>query len=194
MKNTKTKSKKIMKGPVRKGVVEIKTVKKKSVKSIRGGSAGKRSVRKGQSPVKRKSKKSGKVTQRQVKGLTVKAKKLKKKVSAGEVIKKSENIRIKDDRMSTMSLAYLLSGIYEAVLALPILGWLMGVHSFGFFWVVGIVANTTVLVLAIKNKKPIYGNVTGLIANIFGIVPILGWFLHLLATTLIFILFFKEER
>jgi hypothetical protein len=101
---------------------------------------------------------------------------------------------VKSDRMSAVSLVYLLSGIYEAVLALPILGWLMGIHSLGFFWIVGVVINTVAIVLAVKSKKAIYGNIIGIVANIFGIIPILGWFLHLVATTLIFILFFKEER
>ena len=128
------------------------------------------------------------------------------KFSSGRVVKKNgrskqsvqkqkraDEENVANNQMSTVSLAYLLSGIYEAVMALPVLGWLMGVHSFGFFWAMGIIINVGAVVVAVKAKKATYGNIVGIVANIFGIVPILGWFLHLVATTLIFVIFFKEE-
>ena len=96
-------------------------------------------------------------------------------------------------KMSDVSWGYLIAGIFEAVMAIPIIGWSMGVSSFGFFWVVGLVINIVVLTIVKRSKKSISGNVFGIIANIIGWVPILGWFFHLVATILLFVLFFKEE-
>jgi hypothetical protein len=175
---------------------------KKMKKNNKKDKSSKKIAKKTNKVIKESKTKNKKITKTNI------AKKTKLKILAKKPVKKITRTQktvkgaskkqagqiIKSDRMSTTSLAYLLSGIYEAVLALPILGWLMGIHSFGFFWIVGIVINATAIVITIKAKKATYGNIIGVVANVFGIIPIFGWFLHLIATTLIFSLFFKEER
>ncbi len=108
--------------------------------------------------------------------------------------KSTNKIKLKSEKMSDVSWGYLIAGIFEAAMAIPIVGWSMGVGSFGFFWVVGLVINIVVLTIVKRSKKSISGNVVGIIANIIGWMPILGWLLHVTATILLFVLFFKEER
>jgi uncharacterized membrane protein len=96
--------------------------------------------------------------------------------------------------MRTAAFGYLVSGIFELVMAIPFLGWLIGVGSFGVMWIAGIVINIVVIVALINRKKPIYANIVAILGNVLGVVPVLGWLLHLIATVLLFVLFFKEEK
>ncbi len=116
---------------------------------------------------------------------------------SGDRIKSKSKTKIETNqqkRMSDASMGYLVAGIFEAVMAMPIVGWSMGISSVGFFWVAGLIINIVVLTIVKRSKKSISGNVVGIIANIIGWVPILGWFFHLIATILLFVFFFKEER
>ena len=139
---------------------------------------------------------------------TVKARKkvIKKTISKKRIISKKRkatkqkvaknNIPIPSEigGMKTASFIYLLTGVLEFVMAIPFLGWLIGISSFGFMLVAGIVLNIVAIVALVNRKKPIYANVIAIVANVFGVVPFLGWFLHLVATILLTILFFKEEK
>ena len=118
----------------------------------------------------------------------------KRKASKRKVAKKKMSVPKKIGGMRTAAFGFLVTGIFELVMAIPIIGWLMGVGSFGVMWVIGIVINIVVIVALINRKKAIYANIFAIVANVLGIVPVLGWFLHLIATILLFVLFFKEER
>ncbi len=111
-----------------------------------------------------------------------------------KVVKNKIVVPEKIGGMRTAAFGYLVAGIFELVMAIPFLGWLIGVGSFGVMWIAGIVINIVVIVALINRKKPIYANIVAIVANVLGVVPVLGWFLHLMATVLLFILFFKEEK
>ncbi len=115
-----------------------------------------------------------------------------KQQKKAEVVTKIETNQ--QQKMSDVSLGYLIAGVFEMVMAIPFVGWLMGINSVGFFWVAGLVINIVALTIVRRSKKSISGNIFGIIANIIGWVPILGWFFHLVATILLFVFFFKEER
>ena len=135
---------------------------------------------------------------------SVKAKMMSKKKTVNKkklLVKKKKIIPCKKNNipkeiagMRTASFGYLITAIFELVMAIPIIGWLIGFSSFGMMWIIGIILNIVVIVVLINRKKPIYANIVGVGANVFGVVPIVGWFLHLIAMTLLFILFFKEEN
>ena len=118
----------------------------------------------------------------------------KRKASKRKVAKKKMSVPKKIGGMRTAAFGFLVTGIFELVMAMPVIGWLIGVGSFGIMWVIGIVINIVVIVALINRKKPIYANIVAIVANVLGIVPFLGWLLHLIATVLLFVLFFKEER
>ena len=109
-------------------------------------------------------------------------------------VRNKKNTSDKIVGMRTAAFGYLVAGIFELVMAIPFLGWLIGVGSFGVMWVAGIIINIVVIVALINRKKPLYANIVAITANVLGMVPILGWGLHLLATILLFVLFFKEEK
>jgi hypothetical protein len=111
-----------------------------------------------------------------------------------KVVKNKIVIPEKIGGMRTAAFGYLVSGIFELVMAVPFLGWLIGVGSFGVMWIAGIVINIVVIVALINRKKSIHANIVAIIGNVLGIVPVLGWLLHLIATVLLFVLFFKEEK
>ncbi len=174
---TKMKTKAKSKPSIRRSGVKTKVKLKKETKTV-GGRVKKNSPKR-------------------VKKVVAKKNVNKKVKPTNSSVKKSNSMKRKitqKQKMSDVSWGYLIAGIFEAVMAIPIIGWLMGMGSSGFFWIVGLIINIVVLILVVKSKKGIAGNVVGIIANIIGWVPILGWFFHLIATILLFVLFFKEER
>lgn len=168
-------------------VKEKKEVKKAVVKTI-ARSKVKAKVKKVASKVRKKVVSKRKVVARK------KTVPKKRKIAKRKVIKKKMVVSEKIGGMKTASFTYLITGIFELVMAMPFLGWLIGVGSFGVMWMAGIVINIIVIVVLINRKKPIYANIIAIVANVFGIVPVLGWFLHSIAMVLLFVLFFKEEK
>ncbi len=110
------------------------------------------------------------------------------------VNRKKMSVPKKIGGMRTAAFGYLITGIFELVMSLPFIGRLIGMGSFGMMWLIGIIINIIVIIVLINRKKPTYANIIAIIANVLGVVPILGWFLHLMSTILLFILFFREEK
>lgn len=125
----------------------------------------------------------------------------KKSISKRRNVKKDKISLGGSNKMKTSSFMYLIAGIFELVMAIPVLGWSIGTSSFGVMWVVGVAINVGVIAFLIKRKRPIYANIIAILANaiviftnILPAVPIFGWLLHLVATILLFTLFVKEEQ
>lgn len=175
------KEKKLLKADQKAKKVVTKDKVKTKVKKVAPKTRKKVVVRKKVTPKKRKA----------VKRSAPKRKPVHKK---RKVVKKKIAVSKKIGGMRTASFGYLVAGIFELVMAMPFLGWLIGVGSFGVMWIVGIVINIVIIVALINRKRPIYGNIVAIVANVLGIIPIIGWLLHLIATVLLFVLFFKEEK
>jgi hypothetical protein len=88
---------------------------------------------------------------------------------------------------------------FEAFLAIPIIG---GAFILANGWtpllIAGIMHAILVVMLLATNQKSIIGNLIGIVGALLGAIPVLGWFLHLIAAFVLFIesiyLSKKKER
>jgi len=104
------------------------------------------------------------------------------------------NITINPNILSITSFIFLITGIFEFVMAIPFIGWLIGVSSLGIMWIIGGIINIIAIIILIKEKKPIYANIIGVGANVLGWIPLIGWMFHCFSAILLVGLFFKEEQ
>jgi hypothetical protein len=83
----------------------------------------------------------------------------------------------------------LVTAIVETLFAIPILG---GIIILGMLWmplVIMLAFHIVTLVLSVKNKSAFSGSVVGIIASVLGVIPILGWMLHLASAIVLWINF-----
>lgn len=86
-----------------------------------------------------------------------------------------------------------ISGGYEAILAIPIIG---ASIILGFGWtplVVALIIHIITLVLAKKAGLTAYGNIFGIITSCLAWIPGLGWILHVLSAVFILIGAFLQK-
>ncbi|MCL6603397.1 MAG: hypothetical protein K6T94_11020 [Paenibacillus sp.] len=88
------------------------------------------------------------------------------------------------------SLAKLLkwgSFAYEAFLALPIIGGLFVLSNawipLGFAFVLHVAA----IVVLLRERGPIIGNVIGVVASIIGFIPFVGWIMHAITAVVLLV-------
>ncbi len=87
-------------------------------------------------------------------------------------------------KMKNVQTAFLVAAIYETFFAIPFLGWMVYVGSWGNFIVVSLVIHILTLVLANQEKRNITGSMAGILATAFAIIPFIGWALHVIAAVL----------
>lgn len=87
-----------------------------------------------------------------------------------------------------------ISGIFELVLAVPIVGGAIvmgtGYSALGFM----LVLHAVTLILSLRNQEAIYGSVWGILASFLAWIPVLGWILHLIAAILLMISGSKKTK
>jgi len=94
--------------------------------------------------------------------------------------------------MSKINGLKLASAIVETVFAIPVLGAMI---ILGFVWIPLICAlalHIVTLVLTKKDRK-INGSVFGILAATIGLIPFVGWVLHVLAAIFLWIEAFKTR-
>jgi len=86
-----------------------------------------------------------------------------------------------------------ISGGFEAILGIPILGASI-VIGFGWFpLVIALIIHIITLVLAKKAGLTAYGNIFGIITSCLAWIPMLGWILHVLSAVFILIGAFLQK-
>ncbi len=88
----------------------------------------------------------------------------------------------------------LITAIAESILAIPFLG---GLLIIGTLWVllgIMLILHIITLILSVKNKSSISGSIVGIVASILGVIPILGWVLHVATAIVLWIFFILEIR
>jgi hypothetical protein len=80
----------------------------------------------------------------------------------------------------------LLTGVMEAVLAIPVLGGFLVVASAYWMLVVMCVLHAATLLICVKHHDSYYGSALGIFTSMLAWIPILGWLLHLLTAILLF--------
>jgi uncharacterized membrane protein len=174
---TKSTKKKVLRKRAVKTVPKKRIVKSLKKKAVR--TATRKRVAKGEKKAVFTKKRAGKRVVRK---------------SPRAIARKENKVSKNINRMRTANFSYLITAVFELVMAIPFLGWMVGISSFGIMWLIGIVINVVAIVALINRKKPIYANIVAVVANAFGVVPFLGWALHFIAVIMLFILFFKEEQ
>ena len=89
--------------------------------------------------------------------------------------------------MSTSKTLRLVSGILEAILAIPILG---GTIVVGFLYLpltVMFVLHIVTLVLSKRDREPIAGSIVGIVTSVVGWIPVLGWAMHLISAIILLV-------
>lgn len=77
--------------------------------------------------------------------------------------------------------------VYEAFLALPLIG---GIYIVANGWVplaVAFLLHAIAVVILKKERKPFFGNVLGIITSVVAFIPFVGWVMH--AITAVVLLF-----
>ena len=95
--------------------------------------------------------------------------------------------------METTQIWKLVTAIGETILAIPVLGGIIVLSSawsaLGILFALHIVT----LIFAVKNNKGKAGSILGIVTNILGWIPILGWILHIASAVLLWIGFAKNN-
>ncbi|WP_347861362.1 hypothetical protein U0355_11995 [Salimicrobium sp. PL1-032A] len=89
--------------------------------------------------------------------------------------------------MSTTTLLKWVTGICEALLAIPIAG---GAFILSGGWqplLFMFVFHLIVLIISINQKQFSSGSVVGMIANAVGIIPIIGWIMHTITAIILIV-------
>ncbi|MBY3622375.1 hypothetical protein HGO21_22925 [Acinetobacter sp. CUI P1] len=89
--------------------------------------------------------------------------------------------------MSTSKAMKWITGSFEIILAIPILGAAIVVFSgysvLGFMFIFHLIT----LILSLKNNESIYGSVLGIVTSLLAWIPIVGWVLHLITGILLMV-------
>lgn len=95
--------------------------------------------------------------------------------------------------MSKSKILKIITGALEGLLAIPIVGGSIILAGFYIPLAVMFVLHLISLILASKENKSITGNVLGLITSIAGVIPFLGWAMHLATAIVLTVEAVKEK-
>ncbi|MHA6532189.1 hypothetical protein [Paenibacillus sp. BAC0078] len=87
-----------------------------------------------------------------------------------------------------------ITGSFEIILAIPLLGAAIVIGS--GYTVLGLtfILHIITLVLSSKNREPFYGSVLGIITSVLAWIPFLGWVLHLITGVLLMVTAAQKPR
>ncbi|MEQ6388333.1 hypothetical protein RZN22_03290 [Bacillaceae bacterium S4-13-58] len=89
--------------------------------------------------------------------------------------------------MSMVTLMKWITGGIEAFFAIPFVG---GIYIISSAWValgVMLALHLVTLVLSIKNGAVSVGSIFGILASVLGVIPVVGWFLHILTAIILIV-------
>ncbi|WP_340081453.1 hypothetical protein [Terribacillus sp. FSL K6-0262] len=89
--------------------------------------------------------------------------------------------------MSATRTMKLITGIMEAILAVPVLGGLIILSNGWMPLVIMLILHIITLVLAVQVKGPLAGSIMGIVASCLGWIPFVGWMLHAAAAVVLLI-------
>ncbi|SNZ03571.1 hypothetical protein SAMN05421503_0397 [Terribacillus aidingensis] len=95
--------------------------------------------------------------------------------------------------MSAVRMMKLITGIMEAVLAIPVLGAIIIVSNGWMPLVIMLVLHIITLLLAVRVQGPLAGSIVGIIASCLGWIPFVGWLLHAAAAIVLLVESFSRR-
>ncbi|NBD24120.1 hypothetical protein [Paenibacillus glycinis] len=87
-----------------------------------------------------------------------------------------------------------LTGVFELILAIPIIGGLIIVSSSYSALGIMLLLHILTLVLSAMNRESKYGSIMGIITSVLGWIPFIGWFLHLVSAILLMVSAAQRSR
>ncbi|AIF67627.1 membrane protein [Terribacillus saccharophilus] len=95
--------------------------------------------------------------------------------------------------MSATRTMKLITGILEAILAIPVLGAIIIVSNGWMPLVIMLVLHIITLVLAVRVQGPLAGSIVGIVASALGWIPFVGWILHAAAAIVLLVEAFSRR-
>ena len=95
--------------------------------------------------------------------------------------------------MSATRTMKLITGILEAILAIPVLGAIIIVSNGWMPLVITLVLHIITLVLAVRVQGPLAGSIVGIVASALGWIPFVGWILHAAAAIVLLVEAFSRR-
>ncbi len=129
-----------------------------------------------------------KKVKKQVKKKTVKKRITKQKTKKTSVVLNKK----KEFKCSSLNFK-LVAAIFETVLAIPLLGGLLIISSFWLLLVFEVIIGILGVIQANKENKANKGHVLQIITGFIGWIPFLGWLLHLLSATILWLEWNNEK-
>ncbi|RKJ70694.1 hypothetical protein D7X33_22905 [Butyricicoccus sp. 1XD8-22] len=96
--------------------------------------------------------------------------------------------------MKWSSFAKGITGAFEAILAIPLLGGLMVILSGWQLLTIALVLHIVTLAISIANRTSFAPSVLGIITSLIAFVPIIGWILHAATAITLFISAYLDAR
>ena len=95
--------------------------------------------------------------------------------------------------MSTTRNMKLITGVLEAILAIPVLGAIIILSNGWMPLVIMLVLHIITLVLAVQVQGPLAGSIVGIVASCLGWIPFVGWMLHAAAAIALLLEYFSRR-
>ncbi|SDC32196.1 hypothetical protein SAMN05421663_10269 [Terribacillus halophilus] len=95
--------------------------------------------------------------------------------------------------MSTTRNMKLITGVLEAILAIPVLGAIIILSNGWMPLVIMLVLHIITLMLAVQVQGPLAGSIVGIIASCLGWIPFVGWMLHAAAAIVLLLEYFSRR-
>lgn len=95
--------------------------------------------------------------------------------------------------MSATRTMKLITGILEAILAIPVLGGIIILSNGWMPLVIMLVLHIITLVLAVRVQGPLAGSIIGITAAALGWIPFVGWILHAAAAIVLLVETFSRQ-
>jgi 1-acyl-sn-glycerol-3-phosphate acyltransferase len=95
--------------------------------------------------------------------------------------------------MSATRTMKLITGIMEAILAIPVLGAIIIVSNGWMPLIIMLVLHIITLLLAVRVQGPLTGSIVGIVAACLGWIPFVGWILHAAAAIVLLVESFSRR-
>src|SRR5690625_1004172 len=87
----------------------------------------------------------------------------------------------------------IITALLEVLMAIPVVSWMI-IVSTGFPIFIMLLFHTLSLIVAVKSKTKIIGNVLGIFASFLAIFPVVGWLLHVITVFVLFVDVTKNRK
>lgn len=87
-----------------------------------------------------------------------------------------------------------ISGSFEILLAIPILGALIVMGSSYVALIIMFILHVVTLAISVNNKDSVHGSILGIITSVLAWIPFVGWILHLITGILLLVSAASKRR